>query len=760
MAIVIDEERRVFHLQTDHTSYLFYVMENGELGQLYFGQRIHRNQKKYNNLGKHEWRNAAPSWKEEQLDMQPGLRKQEYACFGKGDFRRPAYQVEQENGSRITELHYDHYRFAEGKQRLPGLPSSFGNGDDDVQTLEIILSDPVAKLNVILSYAVFPHADVIVRSTRFVNVGTQQLTLLAAFSAQIDLPDCRYDFVQFSGAWSREQHYYRSPLHPGVQSIDSLRTASSAQHNPFMMLARKTADEDQGEVFGFNLVYSGNFLSQVEVDHYQTSRVLLGINPLEFRWQLKPGHSFQTPEAVLSFTDRGMNRLSQQLSRFYRDHLVNQKWARNERPILINNWEATYFQFDEQKLLAIAQKAKTLGIELFVLDDGWFGRRDSDTTSLGDWFVDKRKFPEGLGHFSKEIHQLGMKFGLWFEPEMISLRSRLYEAHPDWVIAAPDRQMTPERHQFVLDFSREDVVDYLVKAMSKVIDETRLDYIKWDMNRHITEMFSHRLPAAEQLELPHRYILGVYRLYQRLIDKYPEVLFESCSSGGGRFDLGMMYYAPQAWTSDDTDAIERLKIQYGTSYGYSLSMMGAHVSAVPNQQTGRITSLETRGNVAFFGDLGYELDITQLSADEEAIVKKQVAFYKQNRQLFQQGTFYRLKSPFAGDGNIVSWMVVDRDKTRAIVGLYQILHRPNPDYLRLYLKGLDPQKQYRVDDSPECFYGDELMHAGLFIGQIRRANQIVGELTDFSSRLYTIKAIDNEHVGAINHSIESSEEAE
>lgn len=396
------------------------------------------------------------------------------------------------------------------------------------------------------------------------------------------------------------------------------------------MLARPQTTDDHGEVFGFNLIYSGNFLDQVEVDQYDVSRILVGINPAEFAWNLAPNESFQTPEAVISYTDQGMNQLSQQMGAFYMQHLVNPHFAKQERPILINNWEATYFDFNEDKLMKIVNAAKTLGIEMFVLDDGWFGHRNDDKTSLGDWFVDPQKFPNGLAHLADRIHAQKMQFGLWFEPEMISIDSELYQNHPDWMIGAPNRQLSPGRNQFVLDMSRTEVVDYLFEAMSKIITSTKLDYIKWDMNRNITEMFGASLAANEQLEMPHRYILGVYQLYNRLITAFPSVLFESCASGGGRFDLGMMYYAPQAWTSDDTDAVERMHVQFGTSYGYPQSMMGAHVSAVPNDQTGRITPLKTRGDVAYFGDLGYELDITKLSSTEKEAVKQQITFYKKN----------------------------------------------------------------------------------------------------------------------------------
>ncbi|WP_203651912.1 alpha-galactosidase [Secundilactobacillus yichangensis] len=740
MAIHVDEANQTFHLQTDHTSYIFQVLAHGILGQVYYGKKIHV-KPQYNELLKRELKTATPAYSLDDPDFQLGAIKQEYSDFGTGDFRRPAYQLTQPNGSRITDFKYDHYEVVQGKQRLTGLPSTFDDTEDDAETLIVHLTDKLIQLDLDLSYTVFPHQDVIVRSANFKNHGVEAVTLNAAESAQLDLPDSQYDLIQFSGTWARERHLIRTPLRSGIQAIDSVRTTSSHQQNPFMMLARPNTTDDNGEAIGFNLVYSGNFLDQIEVDQWDVSRVLVGINPAEFGWKLEPGKEFQTPEAILSYTADGMNQLSQQLASFYSEHLVNAKYRRMERPILVNNWEATYFDFNDEKLLNIAKQAKRLGIEMFVLDDGWFGHRNDDHTSLGDWFVDPKKLPNGIGAFAGEVHDLGLKFGLWFEPEMISIDSELYKKHPEWLIHVPKRRETPGRNQYVLDFSRPEVVDYIYQMMAKVIQDTKLDYIKWDMNRYITEMYSVALPADRQLEMPHRYILGVYDLYARLTKAFPDVLFESCASGGGRFDLGMMYYAPQAWASDDTDAVERMKVQFGTSYGYPQSMMGAHVSAVPNEQNGRITPLETRANVAFYGAFGYELDISKMSEEEANTVKKQVVFYKQHRALYQFGKLYRLDSPFEGDGNVMSWVVVDDQQDHAIATRYQILNHPNAPYSRLYLKGLDPDKQYRVNDSEEAYYGDELMNAGIHIGSAFDDTAEVKQSADFSSRRFMIDVV-------------------
>lgn len=745
MAIAVEEKRQIFHLQGDNFSYIFHVMENGELGQLYCGKKIHT-KSDYKNLATREQRNATTAWRLDKPDFQTDVLKQEYAGFGKGDFRVPAYQIIFTDGSRISDFKYSGYEINQGKNRLHGLPCAFEDSKDDAETLTLFFEDKNAQIKLSLNYSLFPHQNVIVRSAEFINNSSDWAALSMAFSAQLDLPDCRYDFIHFSGSWARERHLVRSRLRPGLQSVGSLRTASSAQHNPFIMLARPDATEDAGEVLGFNLIYSGNFLSQAEVDQFATTRVLVGINPQEFSWTMRQGETFQTPECVISYSASGMNTLSQQLAKFYKKHLVPARFAEKERPILINNWEATYFDFDEAKLLTIAEKAKEVGIELFVLDDGWFGHRDDDTASLGDWFADKKKFPLGLGHLSEQIHKMRLKFGLWFEPEMISIDSDLYKEHPDWVIHVPDRAMTPGRNQFVLDFSRKEVVDYIFTMMSKVIEETKLDYIKWDMNRHITEIFSTALPPVAQQEMPHLYILGVYDLYERLTKKFSEVLFESCASGGGRFDLGMMYYAPQAWTSDDTDAVERIMIQYGTSYGYPQSMMGAHVSAVPNGQTGRVTPLSTRASVAYFGVFGYELDITKLPAEELAEIKEQVSFYKKYRRLFQFGKFYRIESPFIGknntDGNIASWQVVSEDKKQAIACRCQILNHANAPYCRIYFKGLLPDQKYTVNGSTEEFYGDELMNAGYFVTQTIDAVEHAKRSADFEAKLFIIQAVD------------------
>jgi alpha-galactosidase len=515
------------------------------------------------------------------------------------------------------------------------------------------------------------------------------------------------------------------------------------------MLRRPNTTEAHGEAYGFSLVYSGNFLAEAEVDPFGGTRVRLGIDPETFAWGLEPGAEFVTPEAVLVYSADGLAALSDAYHQLYRERLARGTWRDKPRPVLINNWEGTYFDFDESKLLGIATVARDLGVELFVLDDGWFGKRDNDDSSLGDWFVDKRKLPAGIDGLARKVEALGIKFGIWIEPEMISERSDLFKAHPDWAIGVPGRPRTELRQQYHLDMSRPEVVDHIFGVLSDVLASGPVSYVKWDYNRYVTEPYSTALPAERQGEFFHRSILGTYELYRRLTEAFPDILFESCAGGGGRFDPGLLAFAPQAWTSDDTDAVERLRIQWGTSLAYPLSSMAAHVSAVPNHQVGRVLSLATRAAVAFFGVFGYELDSTALSEDERREVADQVAFYKVNRDVFQFGRFSRLRSPFEGDGNETAWMAASTDARRAVVGHYQVLNHPEPNGDRLRLRGLDPALTYRVSVWPSTLDriegsntglrgGDELMNVGLDLGMTKADTARRG---DFSARLFVLEAI-------------------
>ncbi len=581
---------------------------------------------------------------------------------------------------------------------------------------------------------------------KITNVGENDLKIEKALSLSLDFPNSDYEMITLNGAWSRERHINSSPLHPGIQMIESLRGASSANHNPSFVLKDPLTDESCGNAYGISLIYSGNFEALVQVDSYNVARAQIGINTKTFEWNLSSGESFQTPEAIISFSDKGLSGLSQNFHKMVTNNIMNSKYRLSERPVLINNWEATYFDFDEEKLVQLATKAKDIGCELFVLDDGWFGKRNDDTSSLGDWFTNESKLPNGIAATAKAIRETGMKFGLWFEPEMCNEDSDLYREHKDWVIESPNRKKSFGRNQYVLDYSNRKVVDYIFDKMDKIIADTKLDYIKWDMNRNICEPFGSKLKANQQGEFFHRYILGVYDLYDRLTKKYPSILFESCASGGGRFDLGLMYYAPQAWASDDTDAIERLKIQYGTSLFYPLCSMGSHVSAIPNHQVGRKTSLKMRGDVALFGTFGYELDLNQFSDKELNEMREQIDFFKEHRSLLQYGTFHRLISPFEKNNNYVSWMVVSEDKKEAIFASYKILATPNPPLRKIKLKGLDNDTEYIINN--RSYMGDELQNIGLSLepeysgsGDFDDESKNPGkDFGDFTSQLYTIRA--------------------
>ena len=738
MNIIWREESRTFHLYNDQVSYIMKVLRCGQLG-------VH-DRDDFSYLLENLPRPMASCTFEDSKAYSLEHIKQEYPSYGTGDYRSPAVEILQENGSRISAFVYKSHRISDGKPSLEGLPATYTEDDSEARTLTVTMEDAVTGMTLELSYTIFAQGGIIARSARFVNRGEQPLHLTTAMSLCLDLPDHDYDWMQFSGAWARERYPRVRRLEEGILSVGSRRGHSSHEHNPFIILKRPQADEFQGEAIGFSLVYSGNFLAQAEVGSHDTTRVLMGIHPDGFDWKLEPKEAFQTPEAVMVYTDRGLNDLSQTFHRLYQKRLARGYWRDRERPILINNWEATYFDFTEGKILEIAGKARECGVEMFVLDDGWFGKRCSDRAGLGDWVANRDRLPGGIAGLAQKIDDMGMKFGLWFEPEMVNKDSDLYRAHPDWILHVPGRPSTHGRYQYVLDFSRKEVVDCIYGMMEKILSEAKISYIKWDMNRSITECYSPALPADRQGEVFHRYILGVYDLYDRLTRKFPYVLFESCASGGARFDPGMLYYAPQAWTSDDTDAVERLKIQYGTSYCYPVSSMGSHVSTSPNHQTGRTAPLHTRANVACFGTFGYELDLNTLTAEEQEAVKDQIRFMKEYRHLLQFGTFYRLQSPF--EGNVTAWMAVSQDKKEAIAGWYRTLSGANLAYTRLPLRGLDPEARYEIQVRKETeqpfgsFYGDELMNIGLIT-----TDGTAGEVTDrenaprdFDSRLFILKA--------------------
>ncbi len=704
MAIWVQEDKGIFHLQSKGMSYII-GLANGYPAHVYWGKKLRHG----SNLdGLLELVNNGS------LDRLP----QEYPQYGTGDFRVPAYQAKLEDGTRITELRYTGYKAVAGKPPLAGLPAVYVESAEEADTLELILRDDYAKLDVVLRYTVYKEFDVIARSVEFVNGGQAPLQLLRALSASVDFPAADMDMIYLSGAWSRESNLTRRRLEQGGTTIQSRRGMSSHQHNPFAALAKHGTDEHQGEVYGFSLVYSGGFEAEAEVDSFGTTRLAVGLNSFDFSWRLEPGESFQTPEAVMVYSGQGLGEMSRIYHRLYRTRLSRGQYRDKERPILVNNWEATYFDFNTDKLEAIAAEGAKLGIELFVLDDGWFGRRDADNSSLGDWTEDLRKLPGGLSDLAARVNGHGLKFGLWVEPEMISPDSDLYRSHPDWCLHVPGRRRSEARWQLVLDYTREEVRQYIYDSLSRIFSTVPVAYIKWDMNRCLTEIGSAQLPAERQGETAHRYVLGLYELLERLTSAFPHILFESCCSGGGRFDPGMLYYMPQTWTSDNTDAVERLKIQYGTSLVYPVSSMGAHVSAVPNHQVGRITPLSFRGDVAMSGNFGYELDLTKFTPEEKELAKAQVANYKEIRSLVQQGNLYRLQSPF--EGNDTAWMFVSDDQCEALVYYFRVLAMPHPPRRTLLLSGLNPELDYRIADSGEVYGGDRLMQAGLSLPEIQR----------------------------------------
>lgn len=740
MPIIYNEKTREFHLYNQEISYIIKILDNDQPGQLYYGKRLtHRED--FSHLFEYAMRDMSPYAFEENSTFSLENIKQEYPTFGCGDMRFPAYEIERENGSHVVEFVYKEHKIYNGKPKLEGLPATYVESDDEAQTLELVLEDTSINTRIVLLYTIYEAFPVIARSVRFECDSDEKITLLSAMSACVDLPDKDYEMIDLAGVWARERHVRRHKLDYGIQSIYSMRGCSSYQFNPFLALARENADEFQGQVYGFSLVYSGNFLAQTEVDNYDTARVLMGIHPNGFKWTLEKGESFQTPEMVMVYSEAGLNGMSQTFHKLYRTRLARGTWRDKVRPILINSWEAFYFDFDAPKLLGLADVAADLGMELFVLDDGWFGKRDDSTSSLGDWYPNEEKLKGTLKELAEKINAKGLKFGLWIEPEMTNKDSDLYRAHPDWILAEQGKRICHSRTQYVLDFSKKEVREYIGDMLENLLAEVPVSYIKWDMNRTFSEVFSNGNDREYQGKVCHKYILGVYELYERLTSRFPHVLFESCASGGARFDPGMLYYAPQGWTSDDTDAIERLKIQYGTSMVYPVSCMGSHVSASPNHQTNRVTPLETRADVAYFGTFGYELDLLKLGEEDKAEIRRQIAFMKEKRDLIQKGTFYRLKSPF--EGNETAWMIVSEDQKKALVGYYRVMQPVNVGFKRLKLKGLKEDTCYKVSGYAYDCYGDELMQVGMILSDSASGvwKKGVNDKGDFQAEVFEIVAV-------------------
>ncbi len=702
MPILFDVEKQSFHLYNASVSYVIRLAGGRYPMHVYWGRRVRALSD--NLIARRTiWQEDTFCLNESALDFLP----MECPTFA-GDLREGMIHVIHESGMSALLLQYEGHEIVSGKPSLGALPGARG---DRAQSLLLTLRDRVSGVAVELCYTVYEDLDVIARSARVINGGQTPVTVDRALSACVDFDGSDYNLITLSGAWARERAMYTRALVPGDQGVSSTRGASSVTTSPFMALTAKDATEETGDVYGFALCYSGGFEASVHVDQQAIARAQIGIQPFGFAWQLAPGEHFQTPEAYLCFSKDGLGGMSRQFHRLVHRRITTGKYANALRPILINNWEGTYFDFDEEKLLALARRAKEADIDLFVLDDGWFGHRDADNSSLGDWLDDTRKLPGGLAGLSEKIHALGLKFGLWVEPEMISVDSGLYRAHPDWCIHVPGYPRIEYRNQLVLDLSRDEVRDYVVDAICAALHRGCVDYVKWDMNRFINMWGSAALPRERQQELPHRYILGVYDMMRRITAQFPDVLFESCAGGGGRFDLGMMCFMPQAWCSDDTDAWMRCRIQHSTSLVFPPSTMGAHVSAVPNHQTGRCTPLETRAAVAMSGAFGYELDLTQLPDEDIAAIRTINAQVRAVQPLLLYGDYYRLRSPYSG--NEAAWMSVSGDKREAVVTHVYAQAVPNVKPMLMRLAGLDEALTYRDTDTGRTYGGDELMYYGV-----------------------------------------------
>ena len=717
------QDQGTLHLRNGRISYVMQVMPEGALAHIYFGPRL----RKIN--PNPPLRSAGSRGTSDFTHQECGLDRlpQEYPIHGMGDQRDGALRVENADGTGAVDFRFIRAEELTEKPALPGLPSTFG---ENSLTLRVTMRDPATGLEAQMLYTMFEDSEAVLRSTCIINSGDKPAELEKAMSLAVDLTDADWDVITLSGSWARERHVYRRPLTPGFQGVASLCGASSLQQSPFLALARKTADERQGEVLGAALIYSGNFIAQAAEAQDGTARIQIGIHDAGFRWHLEPGESFQTPEAALIWSGEGLGGMSRAFHRLWEEHLIPPRWVNAHRPVLLNSWEAAYFDFDEEKLVSIAESAAKAGAELFVMDDGWFGCRDDDTTSLGDWGADLRKLPGGLERLGERIRGLGLAFGIWMEPEMVSPESDLYRAHPDWAIGISGREGITSRHQFILDLSRPEVQDYLTEAVSDTLRKSGAAYLKWDMNRNFTNIGSAFLPPERQHELPHRYILGLYEVMDRLVRAFPGVLIEGCSSGGGRFDPGMLYYVPQFWCSDDTDALCRCEIQYGTTFFLPPSTMGSHVSAVPNHQTGRITPLSTRFAVALGGCFGYELDPRKLSGEEQADLRRQSDYARRTEQTRLHGKLYRLRSPL--EGNETAWITVSGNRREAVFTLVRSHAVPNTPPPLIRLEGLDPEAQYRVEETGEIFGGDELMQSGLCCPL---------EWGDAASLLYTLTAV-------------------
>ena len=728
MKIKFDEQNRVFQLDTENTSYLIGIADQeGFIGHIYYGKKISDSNVAY--LMRTEENPLVPSKNNRDRSSFFDAFPMEFPGCNTGDYRESAIEVKDVNGHNAVELVYRGHRILNGKPGLPGLPATFG-AEDECMTLELEAEDKVLGMEAVLRYSIFRGLDVVARSVEIKNVSKDSFFLTRLMSASVDMDQEDYRLLTLHGSWARERHMDFRSIGYGKQSVGSTKGESSHQEHPFMALVSEKATQESGNVYGFHFVYSGNFFAQVEKNQFDNLRVQMGIHPKNFCFEVRAGESFFAPEVILTYSAEGLGGMSRTLHDLYRQHLIRSPYKDKKRPILINNWEATYFNFNTEKLIAIAKEAKKVGIEMLVMDDGWFGHRNDDNTSLGDWSVNEEKLPGGLKVLVDEVNKIGLKFGIWFEPEMISPDSELYREHPDWAIAIEGRVPCRSRNQFVLDLTRPEVLDYVYNAVAAVLHSANIEYVKWDMNRQLTDLGSLYLGRENQGELSHRYVLAVYELQERLIREFPNLLLENCSGGGARFDPGMLFYSPQIWCSDDTDAIERLEIQEGTALIYPLSTMGAHVSDCPNHTVGRTTPFSTRGNVALAGTFGYELDITKILEEDRKQIPGQVAMYHKYNDLVRNGDYYRLAS-YRENHYYDCYEVVAKDKSEALITFVQVLNRANHHSRCIRLSGLDPKRQYRDEETGEIYFGDTLMNAGILVQ---------GMWGDFQSKLIHLVA--------------------
>ena len=727
MPVSFDEKKKIFRLDTEKSTYLMGLSPEGFLGHIYYGDRLVLDADNY--LLRMEEPPYTPSVNKREKSAFLDFFPMEYPTGGIGDYRESCLNIRNAAGNMGCELHYAGHEIFKGKKGLAGLPASFA-AENEAETLEITMKDEILDMEVVLSYTAFPEENVITRSVKVQNRSQENLRIEKILSACLDMDNENFSMLSLHGTWARERHIQTGELHYGKQVISSARGESSHQEHPFMALVTNGTDQENGKVYAMHFVYSGNFLAETELCQFDNLRMTMGISPEEFSWLLEPGETFQAPEVVMTYSGNGLGQMTRSYHDFYRNHLIRSKFKYEKRPILINNWEATYFDFNTDKLLAIARQAKECGIEMLVMDDGWFGKRNSDNCSLGDWKVNEEKITGGLKYLVDEVNKIGLQFGIWFEPEMISPDSDLYRTHPDWAIQIAGREATQSRNQYVLDLSRPEVRDYAYECVASVLRSANIAYVKWDMNRQLSDLGSSYLPKERQQELFHRYVLGVYELQERLVTEFPDLLLENCSGGGARFDPGMLCYSPQIWCSDDTDAVERLMIQEGSALVYPLSVIGAHVSDCPNHSVGRVTPFETRGHVALAGTFGYELDITKIPEEDRRLIPEQTATYKKYRHLIQQGEYYRIAS-YRENHKFDCWALSSRDKKEVLVTYVQVFGVPNSHSRKIFLKGFDPETVYKLEGTDETYTGEMLMKGGFLMKDF---------WGDFKSRLYHFTA--------------------